>query len=29
MLPEDPDPELEKFLTQWKGSYSPRQGMEA
>jgi DnaJ-class molecular chaperone len=29
MLPEDPDAELEKFLTQWRGSYSPRQGMEA
>lgn len=28
MLPEDPDPELEKFVNQWRGSYTPRQGME-
>ena len=29
MLPENPDPELERFVAGWKGSYSPRQGMEA
>jgi DnaJ-class molecular chaperone len=29
MLPEKPDPELEKFVTHWRGSYSPRQAMEA
>lgn len=29
MLPEKPDPELEKFVAQWRGAYSPRQGMEA
>jgi DnaJ-class molecular chaperone len=29
MLPEKPDPELEKFISQWRGAYSPRQAMEA
>jgi DnaJ-class molecular chaperone len=29
VLPENPDPDLEKFVAQWKGAYSPRQGMEA
>jgi DnaJ-class molecular chaperone len=29
MLPEKPDPELEKFVAQWHGTYSPRQAMEA
>ena len=29
MLPEKPDPELEKFVEGWRGAYSPRQGMEA
>jgi hypothetical protein len=29
MLPETPDPALEKFVADWKGTYSPRQGMEA
>jgi DnaJ-class molecular chaperone len=29
MLPEKPDPELEKFVAQWRGAYSPRQAMEA
>ena len=29
MLPEKPDPELEKFVTEWRGTYSPRQAMEA
>jgi DnaJ-class molecular chaperone len=29
MLPEKPDPELEKFVAHWRGSYSPRQAMEA
>jgi DnaJ-class molecular chaperone len=29
MLPEQPDPELEKFVEQWRGTYSPRQAMEA
>jgi DnaJ-class molecular chaperone len=29
MLPEKPDPELEKFIAQWRGAYSPRQAMEA
>jgi len=29
MLPETPDPELEKFVAQWRGAYSPRQAMEA
>ena len=28
MLPEKPDPELEKFVASWRGSYSPRQAME-
>jgi DnaJ-class molecular chaperone len=28
MLPEKPDPELEKFIAQWRGAYSPRQAME-
>lgn len=28
MLPEKPDPELEKFVAQWRGTYSPRQAME-
>jgi DnaJ-class molecular chaperone len=28
MLPEKPDPELEKFVAHWRGSYSPRQAME-
>jgi DnaJ-class molecular chaperone len=28
MLPEKPDPELEKFVAQWRGAYSPRQAME-
>ena len=28
MLPEKPDPELEKFVSQWRGAYSPRQAME-
>jgi DnaJ-class molecular chaperone len=28
MLPETPDPELEKFVASWRGSYSPRQAME-
>jgi DnaJ-class molecular chaperone len=28
MLPEKPDPELEKFVADWRGSYSPRQAME-
>jgi DnaJ-class molecular chaperone len=28
MLPEKPDPELEKFVEQWRGAYSPRQAME-
>jgi DnaJ-class molecular chaperone len=28
VLPEKPDPELEKFVAQWRGSYSPRQAME-
>ncbi len=27
-LPEQPDPELEKFVTGWRGTYSPRQAME-
>jgi DnaJ-class molecular chaperone len=27
MLPEKPDPELEKFIAQWPGAYSPRQSM--
>lgn len=29
MLPEKPDPELEKFVEYWRGTYSPRQAMEA
>ena len=29
MLPEKPDPELEKFISQWRGAYTPRQAMEA
>src|SRR5215813_1441698 len=28
VLPEKPDPELEKFVAHWRGAYSPRQGME-
>lgn len=28
MLPEKPDPDLEKFVAHWRGSYSPRQTME-
>jgi len=28
VLPEKPDPELEKFVEHWHGTYSPRQGME-
>jgi DnaJ-class molecular chaperone len=28
MLPEKPDPELEKFVVHWRGTYSPRQAME-
>ena len=28
MLPEEPDPELEKFVAHWRGTYSPRQAME-
>jgi DnaJ-class molecular chaperone len=29
MLPEKPDPELEKFVAQWRGAYTPRQATEA
>ena len=29
MLPEKPDPELEKFVAHWRGDYSPRQAMGA
>ena len=29
VLPEKPDPELEKFVAHWRGAYSPRQAMEA
>jgi hypothetical protein len=29
MLPEKPDPEVEKFVAQWGGAYNPRQAMEA
>jgi DnaJ-class molecular chaperone len=29
MLPEKPDPALEKFVSEWGGAYSPRQAMEA
>jgi DnaJ-class molecular chaperone len=28
MLPEKPDPDLEKFVREWRGAYSPRQAME-
>jgi DnaJ-class molecular chaperone len=28
MLPEKPDPELERFVAKWQGAYSPRQAME-
>jgi DnaJ-class molecular chaperone len=28
VLPEEPDPELEKFVAHWRGTYSPRQAME-
>jgi hypothetical protein len=28
MLPEKPDPELEKFIAQWRGAYRPREAME-
>jgi DnaJ-class molecular chaperone len=28
MLPEKPDRELERFVTQWRGAYSPREAME-
>ena len=28
MLPEKPDPDLEKFVAHWRGTYSPRQAME-
>ena len=28
MLPEKPDPELEKFVAQWRGADTPRQTME-
>jgi DnaJ-class molecular chaperone len=29
MLPEKPDPEVEKFVAQWGGNYNPREAMEA
>ena len=29
MLPEKPDPELERFVAQWQPTYTPRQTMEA
>jgi DnaJ-class molecular chaperone len=29
MLPEKPDPELEKFVAHWRGAYSPHQALEA
>jgi hypothetical protein len=29
VLPETPDPEVEKFVTQWGGTYNPRETMEA
>ncbi len=29
MLPEKPDPELEKFVAGWRGEYSPRQATES
>ena len=28
MLPEKPDPELERFVAQWPPTYTPRQAME-
>jgi DnaJ-class molecular chaperone len=28
-LPEKPDPELEKFVANWRSAYSPRETMEA
>ena len=28
VLPEEPDPELEKFVAHWRGTYTPRQAME-
>jgi hypothetical protein len=28
MLPKKPDPELEKFVAQWRGADTPRQTME-
>ena len=28
VLPEKPDPELEKFVADWRGEYSPRQTLE-
>jgi DnaJ-class molecular chaperone len=28
LLPEKPDPDLEEFVTHWRGSYSPRQAIE-
>jgi DnaJ-class molecular chaperone len=28
MLPEKPDPELEKFVAEWRGADTPRQTME-
>jgi DnaJ-class molecular chaperone len=29
MLPEKPDPQVEKFAAEWRGAYDPRQSMEA
>ncbi|MGO8738287.1 DnaJ C-terminal domain-containing protein [Rhodoblastus sp.] len=29
VLPEKPDPELEKFVADWRGEYSPRQATES
>jgi DnaJ-class molecular chaperone len=29
MLPDKPDPELEKFVSNWHTTYNPRRGMEA
>jgi DnaJ-class molecular chaperone len=29
MLPDRPDPELERFVAQWRAAYNPRQKMEA
>jgi DnaJ-class molecular chaperone len=29
MLPEKPDPALEKFVANWRAASSPRQAMEA